>query len=193
MIIIIDGYNVLKQASRSDYVSETQKMQFIKQLGIYAKHKGHKIVLVFDGGSFEWPHKDRVHGIYVIHVGCKETADEYIKRYVKSFRENDLLLVSTDRALGRVAHALGVSSLDAQDFYLILKDEIQATGLKNIPREDKAVKLTDEELEEIDQLMQEVDRVQTKTDDLMSPERIMPRKQQLSKSEKKMMQKLKKL
>ena len=192
MIIIIDGYNVLKQVHHEQQVSENVKAQFIRQLGVYAKHKGHKITLVFDGGSYEWPHKERSNGIYVIHVGYKETADEYIKRYVKSFKQEDLLLVSTDRALGRSAYALGVSSLAAADFYMILQDEVRAIAPRRMQKEQKAVKITDEELAELDILMQEMEKVEAKKEDFFPKEPAI-KKNELSKAEKYMIQKLKKL
>lgn len=192
MIIIIDGYNVLKQVHHMVQVSESVRAQFIRQLGVYAQHKGHKITVVFDGGSYEWPHKESIHGVYVIYVGYKETADEYIQRYVKSFKQNDLLLVSTDRALGRAAHALGVQSLDAADFYAILQGAVRSMAPAYVSKQSKAVKMTDQELAELDTLMEEMNKIETKTEDLVG-KRSVVKQNELSKNEKKMLQKLKKL
>lgn len=192
MIIIIDGYNVLKQVHHIVQVPESVRAQFIKQLGAYAKYKGHKITLVFDGGSYEWPHKESIHGVYVIYSGHKETADEYIKRYVKSFKQNDLLLVSTDRALGRAAHILGVQSIDAADFYAILQDTTRSIAPTRIPKQGKAVKMGDQKLAELDALMEEMNKVETKTEDLVGKRSVI-KQNAMSKNEKKMLQKIKKL
>ncbi len=68
MIILIDGYNVLKQVYPSTQISEAQRQQFINQLRSYGKIKQHKVVLVFDAGPFDRPTKNilRVYLWYIL-------------------------------------------------------------------------------------------------------------------------------
>ena len=75
MILLIDGYNVIKQAMLKKTISEDERKSFIKQLGKYHKIKGHKIMLIFDGGPFDRASKEKENGVYVIYAGTQETAD----------------------------------------------------------------------------------------------------------------------
>ena len=199
MIIVIDGYNVLKQMLVNGYVSEHQKKQFINQLSVYGKRKGHKIVLVFDGGPYEWPDKDRINNVYVIHSGVNESADEYIKRYLTEHKVEDLLLVSTDRDLCKHAWRMKIESIDATDFYKLLqydtnaKTKYEIETQKNNARE--LVKLTKNDHPELDIIMKEATKiVPRKSEDklVVKHERKSPSRTP-SKKERRMLKKIKKL
>lgn len=194
MIIVIDGYNVLKQALHKTDISESAKDNFIDQLGKYGKKKGHVVLVVFDGGSTERPYRERVSGITVIHSGFGESADDWIKKYMHQHKGHDLLLVSTDRELGSAVRRLGVSCIDAMDFYGLLQqfhgDRIQVKFGKS-----EIVKTAEHELPELDALMHQASRVvHSKLDDMIekkdsrSSAAHMP-----SKKEREMLKKLKKL
>src|SRR3989304_7827762 len=193
MIIIIDGYNVLRHLLHPEFVSDHHKNTFIRQLNKYSKNKGHKIVLIFDGGPYEWPDKERVDGIYVIHSGYKESADDYIKQYLDEHKAQDILLVSTDRDLGAHASRLGIESIDSLDFYSILQGEKR--NIQKMGKEKKVVKLTKKDRPELDELMLEASKnVPGKTEDVIPNKhkrKSLARK--LSKKERKMEKKLKKL
>ena len=94
MILVIDAYNVLKSVFWKNHISESLRNQFIKQLAGYARKKGHKIVVVFDVGPYDYVTKDRIKGIAVIYSGVHESADDVIKRYLKEHSAKDLWLVS---------------------------------------------------------------------------------------------------
>ena len=177
MIIIIDGYNVLKHLLHPEFVSDHHKNTFIRQLNKYSKNKGHKIVLIFDGGPYEWPDKERVDGIYVIHSGYKESADEYIKRYLDEYK----------------ASRLGIESIDSLDFYSILQGEKR--DMPEMGKEKKVVKLTKKERPELDELMLEASKnVPGKTEDVIPiKHKRKSLAHKLSKKERKMEKKLKKL
>src|SRR3970282_2010442 len=100
MIIIIDGYNVIKQLYGEHYVDERQRNRFIHMLSSYGLRKKHKIVVVFDGGSHLWPSQEVVAKVKVIYSGAKETADEVIMNYIDNHLTKELLLVSSDNELG---------------------------------------------------------------------------------------------
>src|SRR5476651_269364 len=113
MIIVIDGYNVLKQALHKVEISQSAKDHFIKQVSKYGKRKGHAMLIVFYGGSTERPEHDRVDGVTVVHSGFGESADDWIKKYMSGHKGHDLLLVSTDRELGAAVRRLGIMCIDS--------------------------------------------------------------------------------
>ena len=116
MIIIVDGYNVLKHLSKGGNVDARDRDQFIAQLGRYAKRKQHKIQVVFDGGPHGLPSAENDRGVRVIFAGGSETADDTIARMLKELSGKDVLLISTDRGLGDRARRLNIPTLDAADF-----------------------------------------------------------------------------
>lgn len=192
MIILIDGYNVLKQAVSPGTLSEYERKKFINQLGKYAKKKGHKIVLVFDGGPFDWASKARESGIYVVYAGANETADDYIKQYLKDNKSLDILLISSDNDIRRTAAFLGIEALDSNEFYTIMQQALGTGNAQKNIRETKAIKTTENKHEELDLLMQEASKVvQYKTEDFI--EGAESRKSKAHKSSKKNRRRLKKI
>jgi predicted RNA-binding protein with PIN domain len=192
MILVIDAYNVLKQALHSGHVSDSSRTLFIKQLGKYGKKKGHAIICVFDGGSYEWTDKERIDGVLVVHSGIHESADEWIKHYLDHHKAYDVLLISTDRELNRYGARLGVQSLDAIDFYGILQDSLNERAL-NKSFDAKAIKTSQQDQPCIDELMEQASKKMViKIEDVMRQERE-SKAHKLSKKERHIMQKLKKL
>ncbi len=159
MIIVIDGYNVLKQSLKKIEIADQAKNQFIAQLNRYGKKKNHAIVVVFDGGMSIWPDTEKIGIVTVVHSGTRESADDYIKRYLDEHKNKELLLVSTDRAIGQHAWDLGIESLDAIDFYMLLQEEI-ASDQNNHPHapQQKIMKLTEREYPELDELMRQASK-----------------------------------
>lgn len=190
MIIVIDAYNVLKQALSTTHIADQAKQRFVKQLSIYAKKKGHTIIVVFDGGPYEWADKERVQGILLVHSGMHESADDWIKKYVAQHKTYDILVVSTDRELGMHVHRAGVQTLDAMDFHSLLQECLQQPHAQT--KEQELVKIAEHENPELDQLMQEAaSTVPTKAEDVG---KVRERKaRQISKQERKIAQKIKKL
>lgn len=122
MLLIIDGYNVLKYSVGAHQASEQEKKRFIAMIIAYAKLRNLAIELVFDGGPLGvadcWQYDERVR---ICHSGAKESADVVIERRLGDLKGREMLLVSTDRALGRAAARYGVESLDSADFYQLLQ------------------------------------------------------------------------
>lgn len=192
MTIVIDAYNVLKQVLGTKYIHEPDKATFIAYLNKYSSQKGHAIILVFDGGPFEWPSKERIKGIYVVHSGIHENADAWIKSYMLHNKAKDLLLVSTDREIGRFVSHLGIETLDALDFYEILRESLKLYESASKKHKESIIKVSETEAPGLDELMLESSRVvPQKVEDLLEDRKSKPR--QPSKKERKIMQKLKKL
>lgn len=156
MIIIIDGYNVLKPASQKGDVTDRQRIRFAQELSAYARQRGHHIVLVFDGflsdddadgGNYKY--------VSVLYSGARESADDVIKRKVDQYRGRDAVVVTSDRELCRYAERHGLEAIDSYDFYRIIKaDEAQR---QVVHKHQQAVKISqDSDHEELDQLMKEV-------------------------------------
>ncbi len=196
MIIIIDGYNLLKQRFFAQEISEKQRNAFIAQVGIYAKRKAHKIVVVFDGGPYEWANKERMSGVYVVYSGTNETADEYIKRYLDQHRAQDLLLVSSDRELNVHASHLDIPSIGSHDFYQLLLEAVREKKGEIVAPEGTIKKLHESESEELDALMEQAsEKVPLKAEDMLVQKevKITKGRHKLSKKERKLLKKLKKL
>lgn len=161
MILLIDGYNVIKQALGKQEISEFEREDFIKMLGKYAKIRGHKIRLVFDGGPSYSAIKESRYDINIVYSGAKESADDYIKRYMDKNKSLDVLLVSTDREICRYAFRLRIEQIDSKDFYDIFIKTIESGKYlengnfigKN--KNSKVVKLSETENPDLDLLMEQ--------------------------------------
>lgn len=194
MILLIDGYNVIKQALIKSRITNIEREQFIKQLSKYHKVSGHKIELVFDGGSYEWPAREKLFNVYLIYSGYNETADHYIKRYLKKHRALDILLVSSDRDICNCAMKLGLECIDSREFYKIMLQRLRKNGSQEFAKQRKAKRLTESENEEFDVLMQEASKVvEYKVDDFIAANQRESKAHTLSKKERKKRKKIEKL
>jgi len=197
MVLVIDGYNVIKQALMKNTISDFEREQFIKQLGKYHKIRGHKIELVFDGGPLDWPSRAKKHGVYLVYSGYNESADHYIKRYLKEHKALDVLLVSSDRDICNCAARLGIEYVDSKEFYRIMQSRIKTAKSQVAVSQKKATKLSNSQDEEIDALMQEASKIiQYKTEDFTLLDQSEERRRKshaVSKKERKKIKKIKKL
>lgn len=156
MIIVIDGYNVLKLVHSTKHVHETIRLQFLKQLADYGKRKGHSIMLVFDGGPYDMSTSERHGQATVVYAGYRETADDYIKRYLDEHRSKELLLVTHDRDLVNHALRYDIPTIDVWPFYerMMRKDAGQQRHASQ--SNGQLVKLHPEEVDDqLDALFQE--------------------------------------
>src|SRR5258708_757099 len=124
MIIIVDGYNVLRGVLDGREASEQARNHFLAQLGRYAKRKKHKIILIFDGGSSPMPFVSDHHGVTVVYSGYVDTADDLIKIKLTELQGKDVLLVSSDRELNSWAAKYDMPSIEAADFYELLQSAL---------------------------------------------------------------------
>jgi predicted RNA-binding protein with PIN domain len=121
MLLLIDGYNVLKKA-KGARASASEKEYFIKQCAAYALNKNHQVILVFDGGPLPRPTRERLKNITIVHAGFEQTADDYLKQLVELHKNNELLLISSDNELKRFAHHHAKESLGGDLFYQFLQN-----------------------------------------------------------------------
>lgn len=192
MLIVIDGYNLLKQVLRETMISEFRREQFIKQLSAYAAKKSHKIIVVFDAGPFSRSTKERMHGIYVVYSGTRETADDYIRDYVEAHKSEDLLLVTSDRELRRHAAARSVESIESIQFYAMVQEAIKKQAAQK-GLTVQTIKTSQDADHELDALMSTMDFVPQKREDVLPNKSRESDGQQLSKKERHLLKKIKKL
>ncbi len=196
MILVVDGYNVLKQVWTGRQITQAERNAFIAQLGKYGRLKHHEIILVFDGGPSDWVYKERINGVLVVYSGPLQSADDYIKEYLGKRRTDDLMLVSNDRELKQRAAQLDIPSLEAVYFYRLVQGTLQETVQTHKVAGGGLVKLSQEESPELDALMEQASkRIATKREDV-APSEITSRKSAahtLSKEERKKQKKLRKL
>ncbi len=128
MIIVIDGYNLLKQVfPKVKGKLDNQRKHLVKQLGYYKKKKASQIkqvVLVFDGGLLNHATREIHNGVVVIFSGQKSSADEWILDYIQRNKEKQTLLVTLDRELIKEAKKYSVDSISVFDFYKILQNSL---------------------------------------------------------------------
>jgi predicted RNA-binding protein with PIN domain len=193
VIILVDGYNVLKQIKDGQEISEQQRSSFIKQLASYKKLRSHKkIIIVFDGGPDQWPSQEKIRGVIVVYAGALRTADDYIHSYIQENKAKaaNMLLVSSDRQLCIWASDYDVASVDSWEFYRIVQQALKP--LTVVKGQARVVKITENSSAELDKLMQESTKhLVFKQEDWSQKKLNMQKK--LSKRERILLKKVKKL
>src|SRR5438445_2641405 len=158
MIIVIDAYNLLRSVPPyKKTITDQERAQFIAQLGMYGRRKGHKMVIVFDGGPHEWPFKENKKAMTIVYSGIHESADDYIKDYVEAHRAKDLLLVSSDSELNRWAAWHNIPSIDSSSFYQLLYQELSLKETVSA-EQNEVIKLAHDDVSDIDTLMLEASK-----------------------------------
>lgn len=194
MIIVIDAYNLLHAMPfYKKTLTDLQRARFIKQLAVYGQRKGHKMVLVFDGGRFEWPQKEKIHSVYVIYSGIHESADDYIKDYLEKNRSKDLLLVSSDTEINRYAQRISIPSIDSVGFCVLLNEALQEKN--SVQTNSQAiVKMTQDTSYDIDELMiNAAKNMPVKADDIGNSQTKNVKSNRMNKQDRALLKKLNKL
>jgi len=159
VVIVIDGYNVLKQVDPSSSGNDRKRGAFVAQLGAYAAKRKHYLVVVFDGGPYDRAYREHQDGIEVVYSGAAHTADEYICNYMTRRQNVELLLVSSDHELCMYADRLDFVSIDSCYFYRIVQDTLRASVAGNQARyhktrnREQAIKLHHDTSPELDAYM----------------------------------------
>jgi len=197
MIIIVDAYNLLRAVPPyKKTITAQERAQFINNLGVYGRRKGHKIVIVFDGGPHEWPFRETMKIVTVVYSGMHETADDYIKEYIEAHKAKDLLLVTSDSELNRFAAQLQIPSIDSASFNQLVYEGLRVPDAIAQKKNDEVVKLAHDNYNFIDELMMQASKsVPIKSEDLASvgSKNRDAKKSQHSKDERALLKKLNKL
>ncbi len=140
MIILIDGYNLLRHIfPKEKGLLEKQREQLILQLGFYwskKKDEIKEIIVVFDAGPLRHATREIKAGVAIIFSGQKSSADEWILHYVEKHHNRDVLLVSLDRKLVQSCEEFDIVSMGVDEFYHTLKNflmrEVDGKDRKNV-------------------------------------------------------------
>ncbi len=193
MILLIDAYNVLKQVGRSQNIDEADRNKFVKQLVLYSQKKRHKVVLVFDGGADDAPYREKVKNVYVVYSGYSQTADDYIKQYILDNKNKDILLVSYDRELRNFASKYSIDSIGSHEFYGIMIAALRVKNVDGTKISKNIIKTSQASNDELDQLMQSTN-IEYKADDFVHENKVCTGSFcKVSKKERKIINKIKKL
>ena len=195
MIIIVDAYNLLRSIPPyKKTVTDQERARFIAQLGAYGRRKGHKMVIVFDGGPHEWPFKENRKTMTIVYSGIHESADDYIKEYLEAHHAKDLLLVSSDSELNRWSARLNIPSIDSIAFAQLLYQELSVKQ-SIVEKESVVIKLHhDNDTVDIVALMMEASKsVPIKSEDFAASKKRESNKEQVGKGERALLKKLNKL
>jgi uncharacterized protein len=121
MHLIIDGYNVIRQSPRLQFLDamdlQAGREALLELLAHYRRRSQHQITVVFDG----WQHgdlkesRDRHGGILVIYSRRGERADEVMKRLLTRERER-ALVVTSDREIQVCAEQAQATWINAAQF-----------------------------------------------------------------------------
>jgi len=188
MFIIVDGYNVLKQA-KGPQATEKEKESLIKRISQYAQAKKHEIIIVFDGGYLLYPTRESNGAVTIAYAGMYQSADDYIKRLLEKEKGKDVLLATSDNELCSFADQRGLPSIDALAFFGLIqskKEERVVSSSTELKKFDSSPKN-----EELDKLMlEETGNIPLKNEVTTIRGR---NKQKISNHEKKLLKKIKKL
>jgi len=127
MIVIIDGYNLLKQIFPGVKENlDKQKKIFIQELAFYKSKKQEvkEIVVVFDGGLLLHATREIHQGIVVVYSGIRNCADNWIINFVARNRPKQILVVTLDRKLKASCEKMGADNISVYDFYQIMQKNI---------------------------------------------------------------------
>jgi predicted RNA-binding protein with PIN domain len=192
MILLIDGYNILKRQYGVRMISELMRARFIKGVAAYTRQSGNKVVIVFDGQAQDDAYEEYGRGVQVVYSGTRETADDYIKRYVEKHHTKDLMLVTSDRELNSVADRYNIPSLDSYEFVEVLQARAEESGQPG-SRRTPIVKTSEDAPPELDEIMEAASKsVPQKSDDVARVKRKSVA-QKMSKKERELLKKVKKL
>ncbi|MBS1988407.1 NYN domain-containing protein [Candidatus Dependentiae bacterium] len=217
MIVVIDGYNMLRQIFPGDKGKlDPQRKYLIQQLAHYKNYKKNEIsdlIIVFDAGPLHHATREVHKGVVVMFSGQQSNADEWIINYAKKNKNREVIVVTKDRGLIQECSKYHAESIDGSSFYQLVYNAIaeQSNNTNTLLYDEKIKKfepiqsLYDEEFSEaetqtnkqaLDFLMQQASVFTPKKDPIVEQNTPRSRKgaaQSLSKKEKKIYAKLKKL
>lgn len=128
MLVIVDGYNVLRSSSRTARLEgenlRAERRKFIANLRKYQDNRQDKIIVVFDGAQADTgqPVMENLGGVNIIFSGHGQSADEVIKDIVEhNINPENTIVVSSDRDVVSFVRSRGVSVAGARS----LADKLQ--------------------------------------------------------------------
>jgi predicted RNA-binding protein with PIN domain len=210
MIIVIDGYNLLKQIfPHAKGKLDKQRDAFIRQLGYYKSKKSKdlkEIIVVFDAGPFSHATREIHHNVVIVFSGQKSSADDWIIEYVQRHKGEELLVVTMDRKIITQCEKDGATTLGSLDFYGIMQNfllsetaQVFEQGAKdfNVEKFDQEDELVNNKIDRkaLDLMMEQSTVMDNKDEDvdLESQKGRKSNPATLSKKDRRLLSKIKKL
>ena len=197
MIILVDGYNLLKKVLEDTFISEKQRAAFVNLMGKYSRKRGHKIIVVFDAGPCKYPLTEKDHGVTVIYSGEHQSADDIIMKFVQEHENKNILVVTEDREIIRAAEQCNEDAVAPKTFYDKVKAAFNVSDKVMKEKLSGIVKLTETEDEDLDALMREaagmVMQPKDEGDEYVTPRHHQPKGQEVTKKQRSRLKKVDKL
>jgi predicted RNA-binding protein with PIN domain len=136
MPLLVDGHNLIGQIPGIKLSDADDEGQLVMLLRRYSTAKrGRQVVVVFDHGVYGHPQKLDGYGITCHFARSPQDADaQLIKRLRALKRPRDWTLVTSDRAVVRVAEECGVKVMSSQEF---ARQLLAAPARPTTPPEEK--------------------------------------------------------
>ena len=154
MILVIDGYNLLKKLHGLD-VSEVQRSAFVNLMGRYIKKRQHKVMVFFDGGPYYYPSAEKQKGVTVWYSGQNQSADDLIITYAQEHRTREMLVVTLDRELCNKVGESRVETVEPLFFYELVQAVCHPEKKSSPQSYADICKLSEDDDEEVDKIMYE--------------------------------------
>jgi predicted RNA-binding protein with PIN domain len=154
VVLLIDGYNVLKNLIANTKDFQITRKSFVDMLNRYQKKRGHTIRIVFDAGPTYGVSSAYEGSIWVVYSGQKKSADDYIKGYIDEHYKLDILVISSDREIKKYADRFNVDSIGAMEFSRYLKFALEYKERLQC-KSQVVIKTTERENPIVDALMYE--------------------------------------
>lgn len=155
MIILIDAYNLLKTVLHTQFIQDAQRSNFLQLFEKYAQfRKANELVLVFDGGQDPYEVEQNYKHVTLFYSGFMQSADDIIKKKLKTYQAFDVLLVTSDRELRQYAKQYQIESLGSMEFYRIFQDVMKLQDQKEMIVAQTIHKTTVSEDIDVDKLME---------------------------------------
>lgn len=191
MIVLIDGYNLIKRILGDKHVSAAERTRFINEIAAYLKQRPMQAYIIFDGGHTAYPETSSHNALTVVFSGYKKSADDYILQYVAMHKEHEILVITDDRELRNLVTRSQKHVLNTYDFYhQYVKKDVKKVSSKRY-HDVAFIKTTSYESPELDELMQEASQtVAYKPEEESAHRRVRVREPKKERLRKRMLNKL---
>jgi len=139
--LVVDGYNLARSGAlllSEDPAGPAGRDELCALLADYARAKGFRMTVVFDGRGAGRPERTRApfKGGTAVYASARETADDVIREIARDAPAG-LLVVTSDRGLAGTLSARAVTVISCPEFAERLEARRMA-ALKGTDEEDKA-------------------------------------------------------
>ena len=152
MLLLIDGYNLIKQVLGCQRVSHAQLTCVVAELERYLKRQRLQAIMILDGGQSAYGHEIKHALLTICFSGYQRTADEVIIKYLDEHDQQDIVVITSDRQLRNYAHSKRKETICADEFYYQFMKKDRGTR-QIIAHNEQLQKLSITSPHELDDLM----------------------------------------